>query len=197
MIKGIIFDLDGVYFKNGKSNFIKNLGLRGVSEDKAKEVFLKSDLMQKYKEGKVSGEEFWSWAAKMWNLKLTPKELVMLLQKGYEINEKALPLIKKLKNKGVKLIICSNNFKERIETLDERFNFIKDFDYSILSYEFGLLKPELFKKIKEKTGFDNSEVLILDDGANLINGAKKDGFQAILCEDPDKVEEYLKKFKVL
>ena len=110
------------------------------------------------------------------------------------------------KNKGTlfginraysKMQSCSNNFKERIGTLDERFNFVKDFDYSILSYEYGLLKPELFNKIKEKTGFDNSEVLIIDDGANLITEAKNQGFEAILCEDPDKVEEYLKKFSVL
>lgn len=45
MIKAITFDLDGVYFVNGKSNFISNLVKIGVSEDEVKRVFLKSDEM--------------------------------------------------------------------------------------------------------------------------------------------------------
>lgn len=198
MIKAVIFDLDGVYFKNGKSNFIKSLVDLGVSEDEAKRVFLKSDLMNKsYKAGKISGEEFWTWAAKEWNIKKSPEELIKILQKGYELNEIAMPLIKLLKAKGIKLIICSNNFKERIKCLDERFNFVKDFDYSILSYEYGILKPELFKKIKEKTGFDNSEVLILDDGEDLIKEAIRQGFNAVLCKDNDDLKKYLRDFGVL
>jgi len=59
MIKVICFDLDGVYFLNGKSNFIKALGELGVSEDEAKRVFLKSDEMNnRYKIGKMTDEEF-------------------------------------------------------------------------------------------------------------------------------------------
>ncbi len=44
-IKVITFDLDGVYFPNGKANFIKSLENLGVSEDEAKRVFLKSTQM--------------------------------------------------------------------------------------------------------------------------------------------------------
>ena len=42
MIKVITFDLDGVYFPNGKANFISALGKLGISEDEVKRVFLKS-----------------------------------------------------------------------------------------------------------------------------------------------------------
>jgi hypothetical protein len=59
MIKGIIFDLDGVYFKNGKENFIKNISSKfDVDVQSVKEVFLKSEMMRKYKGGKVSGNVF-------------------------------------------------------------------------------------------------------------------------------------------
>lgn len=44
-IKGITFDLDGVYFPSGKANYIKCLEKLGVSEDEAKRVFLKSPQM--------------------------------------------------------------------------------------------------------------------------------------------------------
>ena len=74
MIKAITFDLDGVYFVNGKSNFIANLGKFGVSEEEAKRVFLQSDEMNKfYKEGKMTDDEFWTWASKEWKLNKTQK----------------------------------------------------------------------------------------------------------------------------
>jgi len=46
MIKAITFDLDGVYFVNGKSNFISSLGELGVSPEEATRVFLKSNEMK-------------------------------------------------------------------------------------------------------------------------------------------------------
>ena len=55
MIKGIIFDLNGVYFKNGKSNFIENISLKfKIDEEHVKDVFLRSDEMKRYKEGKIT-----------------------------------------------------------------------------------------------------------------------------------------------
>ncbi|MBU0569848.1 hypothetical protein KKB40_03635, partial [Patescibacteria group bacterium] len=60
-IKAITFDLDGVYFINGKKNFINNLGKLGVSEKEAVKIFLKSDEMNKlYKCGKMTNEEYWN-----------------------------------------------------------------------------------------------------------------------------------------
>ncbi|MFA6270722.1 MAG: hypothetical protein WC657_05980 [Candidatus Paceibacterota bacterium] len=70
-IKVITFDLDGVYFPNGKANFIKSLENLGVSEDEAKRVFLKSPQMnQEYKNGKMTDEEFWTWAVSEWKLNM-------------------------------------------------------------------------------------------------------------------------------
>jgi FMN phosphatase YigB (HAD superfamily) len=81
MIKAITFDLDGAYFPNGKATFIKALGKHGVSEDGARRVFLKSDEMNnRYKLGTMSDDEYWTWAAKEWNIDLSPKELIDLLK---------------------------------------------------------------------------------------------------------------------
>lgn len=94
MIKGITFDLDGVYFINGKANFIADLVKLGVPEEKAVSVFLKSDRMNKlYKVGKMTDEEFWLWALNEWDLKMSFEEVVNLLVKGYEINKPVIEFI--------------------------------------------------------------------------------------------------------
>ena len=169
MIKGIVFDLDGVYFQNGKQNFIKNVSEKfNINEKTVADFFLKSDLMMKYKKGDISGDEFWKNAIKVWNIKTTPEDLIKLLENGYKINNYTNKLIQKIREKGRKAIVCSNNFPERIKALNERFNFLKNFDFIILSYEYHMLKPQLFTKILEITNFSEEEVIIIDDNKQLI-----------------------------
>jgi HAD superfamily hydrolase (TIGR01509 family) len=115
-----------------------------------------------------------------------------ILKQGYELNGIAIKLIKKLRVDGVKFIVCSNNFRERIGVLDERFDFLKDFDYIILSYEYGMLKPKLLEKVVEKTKFEPAEIVVIDDGKEIIEEAKRMGFKTILCENPDMIEDYLR-----
>jgi len=95
MTKAITFDLDGVYFINGKANFISALVRLGVPENKAIRVFLKSDEMNtQYKTGKMTDEQFWTWAIKEWQLNLSIKEVIELLIKGYEVNSKVVKVEK-------------------------------------------------------------------------------------------------------
>ena len=78
-IKVITFDLDGVYFPNGKANFISALVKLGVNEDEAKRVFLKSSQMnQDYKNGTMTDEQFWTWALKEWKLKIFSTKTTMI-----------------------------------------------------------------------------------------------------------------------
>lgn len=176
MVKAITFDLDGVYFVNGKSAFIASLVNMGVLESEAKRVFLQSDEMNnQYKLGKLDDDQFWSWAAREWNLNKTPQELIKLLVSGYEVDQEVLNIVKSVRSKGYKTLICSNNFPARINGLQNRFGFLNDFDAWALSYEVGFAKPssEIFKSLIEKSGVSASEIVFSDDNeANIEAGAK-------------------------
>jgi putative hydrolase of the HAD superfamily len=194
MIKAICFDLDGVYFLNGKSNFIKALVELGVSEDEAKRVFLKSDQMNKqYKLGKMTDEEYWSWALSEWKLNVSTKEIIDLLIKGYETNEPAVEYVKKVREAGYKTVICSNNFPERINGLQERFGFLNDFDVIVLSYEVGIDKPnkEIFQVLINKSGVQANEIFYSDDDETKMEGAKELGINTFLYTDFDAFIKHL------
>lgn len=183
MLKAICFDLDGVYFLNGKSNFIKSLVDLGVTEDEAKRVFLKSDQMNKqYKLGTLTDEEYWSWALKEWSLAMTTKEIVDLLIKGYETNAPAVDYVKSVREAGYKTLICSNNFPARINGLNERFGFLNDFDVVTLSYEVGIAKPDkmIFQELITKTGLQGNEIFYSDDDESKMEGAKELGINTFL-----------------
>lgn len=200
MIKAITFDLDGVYFSSvGKSNFIKNLGDLGVSEEEAKGVFLKSDEMNKlYKTGKMTDQEYWSWAIKKWGIDKTPQEIIDLMIEGYEVNEEVVDVVRKARERGYKTLICSNNFPARINGLDKRFDFLKDFDVAVFSHQVGFTKPtkEIFQELINKSALKPEEIVFSDDDESKMTGAKELGINTFLFTDFDGFLENLKELGV-
>lgn len=195
MIKAITFDLDGVYFINGKSNFITNLGKLGVSKKEATRVFLKSDEMNKlYKAGKMTDQEFWTFAIKEWGLNLSVEETIKILIDGYEINEKVAKVVKGVRKNGFKTCICSNNFPARINGLQKRFGFLNDFDVVILTCEVGELKPspKIFLDLISKAAVKPEEIILADDNEDNLTGAKELGIKTYFY---DNFDNFLKELK--
>jgi len=191
-MKAVILDLDGVYFSGGKERFISYISGLGVPEGKVREVYLKSDMMRKYKQGLIDGKKFWDYAIKEWRLKKTQQELLNILKDGYDLNNKKKEIMKILRDHGLKKIICTNNFSDRIRILDDRFGFLEEFDFKIFSYEHKMLKPELLGLVSEITGIENNEILYFDDSQTNIDYAKGLGMEAIFIEEPTRVLKMLK-----
>jgi len=191
-MKAVILDLDGVYFSGGKERFISYVSGLGVSEEMVREVYLKSDMMIKYKQGLIDGKKFWDYAINEWRLKKTRQELLNILQDGYELNPKKKEIMKILKDNSLKKIICTNNFPDRIRILDDRFDFLEEFDFKIFSYEHKMLKPELLSLVSKIIGIENNEILYFDDSQTNIDYAKKLGMNAIFIEEPTRVLKMLK-----
>lgn len=199
VIKAITFDLDGVYFPNGKANFIKALGNLGISEDEAKRVFLKSDQMNKlYEIGKMTDEEFWTWVAKEWKIDKSPQELIELLIDSYDVDPNVVEIVTGVRKNGYKTLICSSNFPARINGLQKKFRFLDDFDAWVLSYEIGFNKPskELFEELIKKSGVSAEEIVFADDRAENIDSAKSVGITTFLYENFDKFIDQLKSLGV-
>ncbi len=184
MIKAVSFDLDEVYFKNGKSNFIFNLMNLGVAEAEVKRVFLESDQMNnKYKTGNMSDVAFWTWAIHEWKLRdKSVDDLLELLISGYEINKEAVEFIRNARKVGYKALVCTNNFPARIYGLDKKFKFLRDFDVVVMSYEVGVTKPDkkVFEVLIEKSGVAPNEIIMTDDNVRNLDGAKALGINVIL-----------------
>lgn len=199
MIKAITFDLDGVYFPDGKAKFIAVLQERGVSEDEAKRVFLKSEEMnQQYKLGKMTDDEFWNWAAKEWGLTATPQELIDLLIASYSVDPHVEAVVKAARSNGYKTLICSNNFPARVNGLNERFHFLDSFDVAVFSHEVGAAKPSeaIFTELIDKSGVEAASIVFADDDAGNLTGAEALGIQTFLYEDFDQFTTKLKKLGV-
>lgn len=195
MIKVITFDLDGVYFPNGKGNFMKSIVALGVSEDEFKRVFAKSPQMNmEYKLGKLTDQEFWTWAAKEWNLTKTWEELVDLLVSSYDVDQRIVDVIKNAKTKGYKTAICTSNFPARINGLQKRFGFLDNFDVKVISYEVGANKPDraIYEKLVELANVAPNEIAFADDNQESVENSKAVGITTFFYEGFDTYIEQLK-----
>lgn len=194
-IKVITFDLDGVYFPNGKANFISSLGKLGISEEEARRVFLKSSQMnQNYKNGRMTDEQFWSWAISEWKLSKSWQEVIELMIDGYDVDENVVATVKKLRNRGYKTAICSNNFPARVKGLQKKFGFLDNFDVAVFSYEVGESKPskKIFEELVKKSQVEPSSIIFADDNPGNLVGAKETGITTFIYEGFDNYLEQLR-----
>lgn len=199
MIKAITFDLEGVYFVNGKSNFIKRIVELGVSEEEAKRVFLDSDEMKKlYKTGKWSDEEYWQWATKEWGINKTVEEITEMYVAGSQVDDRVEAVVKKVRELGFKTLICTDNFPARINGLQKRFGFLDNFDVAVLSYEVGATKSsqEIYLELIKRAGVLPEEIVFADDDEKKLVCAKELGINTFVYEDFEQFLEELKRLGV-
>lgn len=199
MVKAITFDLDGVYFVNGKSTFIKNLVKLGILESEAKRIFLESNEMNhQYKEGTMTDDEYWTWAAKEWQLDKTPQELIDLLISGYEVDQNVVDTVKKVRANGYKTLICTNNFPARINGLQDKFKFLDDFDGKAISYEIGSSKPDsgIYQKLIDVSGVKAEEIVYADDHDENITSAQGLGINAFFYKGFEGFRQKLRELGV-
>lgn len=195
MIKVITFDLDGVYFPNGKTNLMKSILNLGVSEEEFKRVFAKSDQMnQEYKLGRITDEQYWIWAKNEWKLEIGWQEIVAMMIDGYDVDEKIVSVVRKAREDGYKTAICTSNFPARINGLQEKFGFLDNFDVKVISYEAGANKPDrrIYEKLVEASGVLPSEIVFADDNPESVEGAKSVGITTFFYESFEGYIEQLR-----
>lgn len=136
----------------------------------------------------MTDNEYWSWAIQQWGIDLTVQQVIDLLIEGYEVNEDVVKVVKEVRTKGYKTLICTNNFPARIKGLDERFGLLNNFDAYVFSYEIGATKPstKIFQTLVERSGVKAEEIVFADDNKDNLEGAKAVGIQEFFYEGFDQ-----------
>ena len=99
----------------------------------------------------------------------------------------------KLKDAGWNLYLLSNFSVEKFALMQERHDFLKLFDDTIISGEYKLIKPDpaiyhlTLKRIKREA----HECLFIDDSPANIETARRLGFHTILFQSPDQLKKDL------
>jgi putative hydrolase of the HAD superfamily len=198
MIKAVCFDLDGMFFtQESFQKFKKALPTHHEIQD-LDHVFHKSDEMVLFKLGKLSEQEYWEYMCNELSIDLTDEEIFKILRDSYDVNEKVRGFVKKIRAKGYLSCLCSNNFVTRVRELDKKFDFLKDFDVKVFSYEVGSVKPEkaIFEELLKRTNVKPDQIVYSDDNAERLSGAKEISIKTVVFKNFEQFVEDLKELGI-
>lgn len=184
MIKAVIFDLNGVFIISPKlsERFEQDFNV-------PLDEFLPAlkEIMDKVRlPGAEDLYDLWKPYFVKWNISLNEEEFLNYWFSAEKENTELTDLAKKLKAKGIQIIILSNNFRERAGYYEENFSFLKElFDGVYYSWQTGIVKPDVkaFDNILTKHNLKPEEVLYFDDSDKNIKVAETLGVESHIFDD--------------
>lgn len=198
MVKAIIFDLGGVLFTNGTAVFVKKIAVRyGQEETVVRNVF-DGELGSLYREAKISREEFWRGVIKALGLHEDMNELENEWIGSYELIEGTRNIIQALAE-TYKVYFLSDNVRERVEQLEQKYHFLSLFTGGIFSHEVGMRKPDprIYQKILELACVNSREAIYIDDKPDFLSPAQALGMIAFVFTTPEQLQKDLQRCGVI
>lgn len=201
MIKIIVIDLGGVYFRSGTGIALGEIcKLVNVPKDKVSEIFEASPGKEGflYRKGKLTREQFWKVAVE--KLKID-KNIVPKLQELWHSSYIPIKGMKELVSglrENYKVIAFSGNIKERIEYLNGKYHLEEDFDDFIFSFDHGFSKKEIefYKVLLQRIGCEPEECIFIDDLQEFLDIAETFGLKTVLFKNPSQLKSDLRQFDV-
>ena len=108
-------------------------------------------------------------------------------------------ILYQLKSAGYRIFGLSNWPAEKFALVRPRYPFFEWFEDLIISGEVKLAKPDkaIFDLLLERAGQPPGKCLFIDDHAGNIRAARELGFQTILFQSPQQLEEELERRGIL
>lgn len=194
MIKVLIFDFGGVLGPDSDDwnhSFQKVLLQTGLIFEEIQEVF--GLHWPKLKVGQEATRNFWKDVAKISKDKILPEALEKIYFSGMRVNRLILNLVKKYKNKGLKLVILSNEAKNWMDEKVKRFLLRKIFEKIYCSADLGIGKPnkEIFNYLLKDLKIKPNEAVFVDNQEPNIEVARSLGIKSILFKNFEQLEKDL------
>ena len=198
-MKAILFDLNGIFIKSEPLSvrFERDFGVK-----KEEFVSVLSSIMEITRLPKApSVYSLFLPHLDKWGVKKTEEEFLSYWFQAEKIDMEMLGIAKELREKGFRLFIISNGFRERGEYYKKNFSFLGEslgdiFEKIYFSYNTGYKKPDpkFFELILTENNLDPKECLYFDDSEKNILSAKTLGINGIVFKDNNSVKEAIKDF---
>jgi FMN phosphatase YigB (HAD superfamily) len=190
----VIFDLGGVYFSDGTRIAIDTIAAKYKIHRGAVEDILNGDPGKQYRIGMISSDQFWQRAKTSWNIQVSSEELSLLWCSSYQPNEETVRLVDRLKNAGYELLYLSDNTRERVAYLDEKYSFLQKFDGGIFSHVVKRKKPDpiIYQLLLDRASHPASACVYIDDKPEYLVSPKSLGMQVIAFKNASQLETRLK-----
>lgn len=193
MIKAIIFDLNGVFIRSPYlSDRVKDKF--GVLTEEFLPVL--KEIMDKVRKPDAGDAlSYWEPYLEKWGIKSNKEKFLNFWFSGEKELVEMIRLARELKDKGVKLFILSNNFKERSEYYKKHFPFLDELFIKVYySWQTGFIKPDpmAYKNLLEENKLKPEECIYFDDSEKNVEVASSLGVKAFLFKNAQATKETIK-----
>jgi putative hydrolase of the HAD superfamily len=191
MIKALILDLNGIFLQSPKlsDRFEKDFNVPSV-------VFLEKlkKIMEEIRKPNAKPAfSYWGPVLKEWNLNLTEKDFWDYWFKAEIQSDKMISFAKKIKEKGVKIFVLSNNFKERAEFYGH-YSWMHDVvDKAYFSWQTGFIKPDIraWQLVLEENKLKPEECIYFDDQEKNTKSGEELGIKSFLFTNEEELEKII------
>jgi putative hydrolase of the HAD superfamily len=198
MIKNVVFDVGNVFVRWSPAEVVERCfkipRLDTKNNDKAVELF-RSPIWLAINRGELTRAE----VERAYRIQhgLTAEESQALF---FHVMDHQVPvegtelLAQRLKQSGFRIFGLTDNVREIVAYLKERYCFWDLFEGVVVSAEVGVLKPDqkIFSYLLTKFGLTPSETIFLDDVPANVEGARKAGMAGLVFSTSDACEAELR-----
>lgn len=191
MVSAVLFDLNGILIKSRKlsERFSEDFGVP-VSEFLSK----LSEIMDKVRRPNAGPAfTYWEPVLEGWRLSLTEPEFWDYWFSAEVPDQEMVEVLRALKAKGLKVIVLSNNFRERAEYYGH-YPWLRELvDKVYYSWQTGFVKPDgrAFELALKENSLEPGESAYFDDQDKNVAAARSLGIQAYRFEGPEQVRRLL------
>ncbi|MFA6512212.1 MAG: HAD-IA family hydrolase [Patescibacteria group bacterium] len=189
-ITAAIFDLNGVFIVSPKlsDRFAEVYGV-------PQEQFLPAlqhvlDVARMPNAG--SSFALWKPYLDQWHVELSEQAFFDFWFSAEQENTAMIALARELKDRGMRLFVLSNNFRERTEYYRSHFPFLAElFTFIYFSWEQGYVKPDprAWEWLIQNTGVVPNETLYMDDKEENCTVAASLGFSVLGAMDTEEIRK--------
>lgn len=191
MIKAAIFDLNGIFLQSRRlsDRFQEDFGITS-------NVFLSKlkEIMDKVRQPNANPAfSYWEPVFKEWNINLNEEEFWKYWFLEEKQSDRVIEYAKCLKQKGIKVFVLSNNFKERA-TFYNHYPWMHDIvDKAYFSWQTGFVKPDVraWQLVLEENNLKAEECIYFDDLEKNLFSARSVGIESFLFTNEEELERII------
>lgn len=193
MIKAVILDLNGIFLQSPKLSirFEKDFNIPPA-------VFMPKllEIMEAVRKPNAeSAFSYWQPVLKEWNVNLSEAEFWDYWFKAEVLSERMVSFAKSLREKGIKVFILSNNFKERAEYYGHYSWIHEAVDKVYFSWQTGFVKPDVraWEIVLSENNLAPEDCVYFDDQKKNFDSAESLGIKSYMFTNEEELEKIIMK----
>ena len=194
-IENIVFDVGNVIVKWSPIEIVRRTFGPAVNIVESADLIFRNELWMALNRGELTEDQ-----AKLEYLRLLDVDeakidlLFRHIKETQDLVDGTAGLLGRLHDAGYSAYALTDNVREIVHYLRERYDFWSLFSGAIVSAEVGCLKPhpEIFEHLLTKYDLQANQTVFIDDVLQNVQGAENVGLTGILFTDADSCESRLR-----